>query len=442
MSGSRIERARAAGPAGEVAPACDLAHEPAAPRGRVAELDALRGVAVLVMVAWHGCDGWLAAAHREGAAWAAVRVLGGLAAPLFLFASGAAADLGAARARPLSRAIERGLSLVAAGFLLELERWAVDRGAALTPAAWPAIALGAAAGAALLAGARMPRALRRRRAAVVLALALGHLACVWALDPALLGVTLRFDVLHCIGVCGVVAALLARAVPIDRARGALLLSLTALAMMVMAPHLAEALARSEALAWIARGPELRAVAPFPLLPWCAYAVLGCGLARAARLLARRAISRGALATLAVIALASAVVSFEGGLAWTRRALDVWPELRPLSRLAFHASAMTAIGCVCAGVRGARAMGALRAMGAQSLAIYVLHVPLTHGALAAPWYRALGPAECALAIGALLVACAAGAAIAARAARSRTARAGGERAHMVARDIVSSANLRA
>ncbi|MCZ7679566.1 MAG: hypothetical protein M5U28_12715 [Sandaracinaceae bacterium] len=99
-------------------------------------------------------------------------MLGGLAAPLFLFASGAAADLGAARERPLSRAIERGLSLVAAGFLLELERWAVDRGAALTPAAWPAIALGAAAGAALLAGARLPRALRRRRAAVVLVLAL------------------------------------------------------------------------------------------------------------------------------------------------------------------------------------------------------------------------------------------------------------------------------
>lgn len=434
----RIEQPSAPCAPREVAPGRDLAHA----SGRVAGLDAVRGVAVLVMVAWHGSEAWLSVAHRDGAAWSIARVAGGMAAPLFLFASGAAAELGASRGRPLSRAVERGLSLVALGFLLELERWAVDRGAALEPASWPALALGAGTGATVLLGARglLPAALRRWRAALALALLAGHVASAWALEPALLAVTLRFDVLHCIGVCGVVVALLARA--LRGPCGALLLALGALAMVVVALPLGEALSAHEALAWVARAPSRRAIAPFPVLPWCAYATLGCALARAARLLAPRAPSRRLVLAATAVALAIAAVSFEGGLGSTRRAIDLWPALRPLARLAFHASAAVAIAGACAALHEARGVGSLRAIGAWSLAIYVLHVPLTYGVVTAAWWRALAPAECALAILAMLAACVAGAAIVGRATSSRATRAGGERAHMLARDIVSSPNLRA
>ncbi|HEY8429593.1 MAG TPA: hypothetical protein VIL20_14515, partial [Sandaracinaceae bacterium] len=43
--------------------------------GRVAVLDLVRGVAVIVMVAWHATDGWLAPEHREGPAWSLARVV-------------------------------------------------------------------------------------------------------------------------------------------------------------------------------------------------------------------------------------------------------------------------------------------------------------------------------------------------------------------------------
>lgn len=431
---------------------------PAAARAaRIDTLDAVRGVATIVMVAWHASDSWLSPLHRDGGTWKIARVVGGTAAPLFLVASGAALAIATSRGRSVARAIERGLFLIAIGFLLDLERWTVDRRAILDSDAWPAIALGIVAGAAAVLGTQPPTrewtilrvATRARCASVFVVTGAAYVAYVWSLDPRLLAVTLRFDVLHCIGACSILAALVARAVtPRPDASGRssdavtiVVFACTAIALVVATPYLARALAPSgSALAWIARTNELRRPAPFPILPWLGYAIAGLALARAG--IYRDHLSRRRAWVTATLALLVAIVVFEGGLPQTRRVLDMWLPARPLSRLVFHLSITTLVACVCAILSDLRATWVVRAMGRESLAIYVLHVPLTYGILARSFARSLSPHACAFAVALLLAACAAGASIAAVASRARSRRAGGKDAHMFARDVVSTSKLRA
>ncbi|HEY8431772.1 MAG TPA: heparan-alpha-glucosaminide N-acetyltransferase domain-containing protein, partial [Sandaracinaceae bacterium] len=380
------------------------------------------------------------------------RVVGGLAAPLFLLTAGAALGLGALRGRTVARAAERGFGLVALGFLLQLERWAVDRGALADAGAWPALLFGLLAGAAFLVATTPP--LRRRPVvarvptpawiALAVALLLAHVACVAAFDARCLATTLRFDVLHCIGISTVICALAVPARPRREALSVAILAAAAIAIALVTPAVARALGDAPALAWIARARELRSIAPFPVLPWCGYAVAGCALARAVAWAASsrraaRVLSAPALAAIAVLASIVAAVAFEGGLAWTRHALSVLPDARILSRLVFHLGVATALACACGLLARSRRLGVVRDLGRASLAIYVLHVPLAYGAMAEPFDRSLSPSACAVAAIALVAACAVGATMAAR-ARSR--RAGGEDAHMLAGSPSFEGNLRA
>ncbi|HJL15881.1 MAG TPA: heparan-alpha-glucosaminide N-acetyltransferase domain-containing protein, partial [Sandaracinaceae bacterium LLY-WYZ-13_1] len=123
---------------------------------RVEALDALRGIAVLLMVLWHATDAWLADGHRQGIGWDATRVAGGLAAPLFLTAAGFAVGLRIARGAPLGALLRRGAQLIVLGGLLRLQIWIVDAGALLEPRSWPAALAGLSAAALALL------ALRRR----------------------------------------------------------------------------------------------------------------------------------------------------------------------------------------------------------------------------------------------------------------------------------------
>jgi uncharacterized membrane protein len=111
---------------------------------RLRSLDALRGAAVVVMVAWHTTDGWLAEAYRAGPAWTAARVAGGLAAPLFLLAAGAAVGLRLRRGHGLGAVLRRAATLIVLGWVLRLQIWLVDAGALLEPRSWPALLSGAA----------------------------------------------------------------------------------------------------------------------------------------------------------------------------------------------------------------------------------------------------------------------------------------------------------
>jgi len=79
-----------------------------APRSpaRLLHIDWLRGVAVLFMILWHAVDSWTRQDVRRSTAFQAVVLIGGLAAPLFLFLAGVAVSVaGAGRlARGASRA--------------------------------------------------------------------------------------------------------------------------------------------------------------------------------------------------------------------------------------------------------------------------------------------------------------------------------------------------
>ena len=52
-------------------------------RTRIDFVDVLRGLAVVFMILWHTIDSWLLPDLRTGSLWQIVRLMGGMAAPLF-----------------------------------------------------------------------------------------------------------------------------------------------------------------------------------------------------------------------------------------------------------------------------------------------------------------------------------------------------------------------
>ena len=61
-------------------------------------IDWARGIAVLLMIEAHTLDAWTRASDRTSTAFAVARILGGFAAPLFLWLAGVAVVLSASRA--------------------------------------------------------------------------------------------------------------------------------------------------------------------------------------------------------------------------------------------------------------------------------------------------------------------------------------------------------
>jgi uncharacterized membrane protein len=96
-------------------------------------LDWQRGLAVLFMIEVHVLDAWLAPADRAGAAFDVLRMIGGLAAPGFLFMAGlsqALADAslerrGVAPALRRRHAFGRALWLLGVAYAFRLLEWAV-----------------------------------------------------------------------------------------------------------------------------------------------------------------------------------------------------------------------------------------------------------------------------------------------------------------------------
>jgi uncharacterized membrane protein len=71
-------------------------------------IDWLRGVAVLIMIEWHVVDAWTTDESRTGNVFAVLAMLGGLAAPLFLFLAGVAIPFAAASHQRKNRALAPG----------------------------------------------------------------------------------------------------------------------------------------------------------------------------------------------------------------------------------------------------------------------------------------------------------------------------------------------
>ena len=87
-------------------------------RPRLLYIDWLRGVAVVAMIVWHTLDAWTLPADRTNVLWDVIILIGGSAAPLFLFLAGVSVALGGdAQLRRYSRE--------AAGWQLQKRGWQV-----------------------------------------------------------------------------------------------------------------------------------------------------------------------------------------------------------------------------------------------------------------------------------------------------------------------------
>lgn len=317
--------------------------------GRVAALDALRGVAVLAMILTHASLAFASPAARAGAGFSALAPVFALPSRLFVGLLGVGVALRAARGDGPRVVARRGLELFGYAYALRL---------------WDYLSRGAT-------------------------------------EPTRL---FKVDVLNAMGAAALVLAALLAAIPgapgeppsprTARARrlGALGLGLAAVALGAWA-----AAARPEGLpvpailgAYVA-GP--RPLAHFPLAPWFAYAAFGFALVPARGLAAA---SRPALARLAAAALALGlgVLGARAGRAIDAEALareaDVGLVLG--SALVVLALAAGALVLFAATPRIASPEGALARLGRASLPVYLLHLGLCFGPLVAPFRERLSVPE--------------------------------------------------
>lgn len=82
-------------------------------------IDWFRGVAVLLMIAWHAIDAWTLPAARDPRAFAIIVFFAGWAAPMFLFLAGVSVPLAA------SARVTRGASRLQASRSLQVRGWQV-----------------------------------------------------------------------------------------------------------------------------------------------------------------------------------------------------------------------------------------------------------------------------------------------------------------------------
>jgi uncharacterized membrane protein len=91
---------------------------------------------VLLMIAWHASDAWTQIAARRSAAFGAVLLLGGFAAPLFLWLAGLGVGMSATRQERTGRSRERivaalcrrGLEIFILAFLFRIQAFIVSPG--------------------------------------------------------------------------------------------------------------------------------------------------------------------------------------------------------------------------------------------------------------------------------------------------------------------------
>jgi len=105
-------------------------------RGRRAYIDWARGIAVLVMVEAHTLDAWTRAAEHGTASFRDAQILGGFAAPLFLWLAGAGVVLSASRTaerrgsrrEAVDAICRRGLEIFLLAFLFRLQSFVLSPG--------------------------------------------------------------------------------------------------------------------------------------------------------------------------------------------------------------------------------------------------------------------------------------------------------------------------
>lgn len=360
-------------------------------------MDALRGLAVMLMLAWHTAEGWVSPALHDGTGWRLLRAFAGLGAPLFVLLAGAAVALQVAgadrRGRPRGPVVRglvgRGLSLVVLGYALRLQMWLLDSLAILERWTLP-IWLPAAAGCAVaLVGCnRLGRDGVKRSLPWLAGGAILFFGSVHQLAddaPSRYAMLLRPDVLHCIGVSIVVVTCTGYALgaldrPMRAALAGLVLFLLTDAVWRFTPNglpgsVTDYVARTDASA-----------ARFPIFPWCGYAWLGLAVGTWWQRAADRDRLGRLVATLAVIGAAVAFTTSESlphAYRWTNDA----PWLVQPFRASFHAGAALVLAAVLfLFVRGA---SPLTDLGRASLVVYWVHLTFAFGIASVPLSGRLG-----------------------------------------------------
>lgn len=298
------------------------------------------------MVLWHTGDGWLASAQREGEAWLALRFVGGLAAPSFLFLAGCAAALASRPAEPphmaqvaFRKSAARALEVLLLGYVLRLQTWLIDAGALLqlgTLRAW--LPLGAGYAALFWSAGQLAKAPKKAAAwaSAGVALSAAGLAQVESVAPGRFARLLQVDVLQAIGASLLILALAQRALGLLN-RPAVLLALSLL-VAGLTSSVTEAMpgVLPAALAgylgkFTAEGAPVPA-SLFPLFPWLAYALAGASVG--ALLRGQRGEHERTLVALAVAGACLAILTSEAQ-PYVHRALVASPWLAPPVRMAFR-----------------------------------------------------------------------------------------------------------
>lgn len=316
-------------------------------------IDVLRGVAVLVMIEAHVIDSWTRDADRHLHYYRQSIVLGGFAAPLFLFVAGIGVAMSAqSKARRLrdvraaARAVRnRGLQIFALAFLFRLQSFVLSNGEP------------------------------------------------WTL--------LKVDILNIMGLAIAGSALLWRAVP-SRARAALFAVMTA-AIVFVSPAV-------RAMTWLGRLPNaiqayvrpIPGLTTFTLFPWAAFLTAGVVVGLVVDAARTSADDRRANVWLGICGIGMALAAWK---------MSLLPPIDPRSafwstsasfffiRLGVMVACLTAAYIWERRPTAGRRWSPLQALGRSSLFVYWIHVEMVYGLVSLPLHHAftLSAAWLALAV---------------------------------------------
>jgi uncharacterized membrane protein len=370
---------------------------------RLAFIDVLRGVGVVLMIQLHTSHGWVRPELRTGSLWGSTQFWGGLAAPIFLMLAGVSFGVRMARAHSRGRLpdygleLRRALQLVVLGYLLRLQMWFIDAGGFARPEAYVAQALLLSAYALAffaLAQDRLDWKQHAGAACAAIGLFVVGLFQVARHAPDRLTGLLRVDVLQCIG--GSLALVIA--VAAAHRRGFRLRRFYAIAAIAVAfiaawtrtwvpgpfaPAIAGYFGQ-----WPAE-PGKSIVGLFPLFPWAAYAFAGAAFGLTWARTPSERLTRN-LIWLGFAALCIALATRESN-DFVHAVLERSPWLTQPVRVTQRVAWVVALGGVCAATQTWMPVlvAPLETIGRTSLLLYWVHLEFAFGAASSAFSRSLG-----------------------------------------------------
>jgi uncharacterized membrane protein len=384
---------------------------------RLACIDILRGVGVVLMVQLHTSHGWIATSARSGPAWAASQFWGGLAAPIFLMLAGVSLGLQWARtyargAQPsFGHALSRALQLIVLGYVLRLQMWFIDAGGWARSDAYLAQLLLAAAYALSFITLRAARWTRLLRAASFAGAAGLFALGLWQVAqhaPDRLPGLLRVDVLQCIG--GSLALVVAFAAACGSAArnvvGYAIVSCTIAFVTIWTRSWVPGPLPAPMAAYLGQWPPepgKSVIGLFPLFPWAAYTFAGTAFGLHWGRQARDALI-GRMLLLGVGALLIALATRESGTL-AHLALDPLPSLTQPLRVFQRVVWVLALAGLCAGLSTwlPAIVAPLDTLGRASLLVYWVHLEFAFGAASSAFSKSLGIAPWAIGSTGLVIA---------------------------------------